>query len=163
MAKAPKSRAGTQAPPSTPPMERIDNTTYIPPQLPPFIPFAAAGRGKGIHYGKSRKSRHCVVNPMGCALTKPAVRRLARRGGCKRIAGNIQHECQLMLRKFLEDVLSKVAALVNFRRNGAPGGTVTALDVIYALKKAGITYYHNDLPNRNYSPSWAQGRAPSIK
>ena len=37
-------------------------------------------------------------------ITKPAIRRLARRGGVKRISGLIYEEARHCLKKFLEDV-----------------------------------------------------------
>jgi len=38
-------------------------------------------------------------------ITKPDIRRLARRGGVKRISGNIYEETRAELKRFLEKVL----------------------------------------------------------
>jgi histone H4 len=38
-------------------------------------------------------------------ITKPAIRRLARRGGVKRISGDIYEEIRGVLRHFLENVI----------------------------------------------------------
>ncbi|ONH70175.1 Histone H4 [Cyberlindnera fabianii] len=72
-----------------------------------------SGRGKGGKgLGKGGAKRHRKIlrdNIQG--ITKPAIRRLARRGGVKRISALIYEE------------------------------TVTSLDVVYALKRQGRTLY----------------------
>eukprot|EP00889_Picochlorum_renovo_P000646 jgi/Picre1/27676/NNA_000640.t1 len=76
-----------------------------------------SGRGKGGKgLGKGGAKRHRKVlrdNIQG--ITKPAIRRLARRGGVKRISGLIYEETREK--------------------------TVTAFDVVYALKRQGRTLY----------------------
>ena len=65
------------------------------------------GRGKGGKgLGKGGAKRHRKVlrdNIQG--ITKPAIRRLARRGGVKRISGLIYEETRGVLKVFLENVL----------------------------------------------------------
>ena len=65
------------------------------------------GRGKGGKgLGKGGAKRHRKVlrdNIQG--ITKPAIRRLARRGGVKRIAGLIYEEVRGVLKLFLENVI----------------------------------------------------------
>ncbi|XP_021712205.1 histone H4 [Aedes aegypti] len=80
------------------------------------------GRGKGGKgLGKGGAKRHRKVlrdNIQG--ITKPAIRRLARRGGVKRISsGLIYEETRGVLKR----------------------KTVTAMDVVYALKRQGRTLY----------------------
>jgi histone H4 len=91
-------------------------------------------------------------------ITKPAIRRLARRGGVKRISGLIYEETRGVLKIFLE--VSRLFLLViiaslrltpfplslqNIIRDSvtytehAKRKTVTSLDVVYALKRAGKT------------------------
>ena len=48
------------------------------------------------------KRRVLTFNPSG--ITKPAIRRLARRGGVKRISGLIYEETRGVLKIFLENV-----------------------------------------------------------
>ena len=64
------------------------------------------GRGKGGKgLGKGGVKRHRKVlrdNIQG--ITKPAIRRLARRGGVKRISGLIYEEARGVLKIFLEKV-----------------------------------------------------------
>ncbi|KAH8354517.1 histone H4-like [Drosophila kikkawai] len=88
------------------------------------------GRGKG-GLGKGGAKRHRKVlrdNIQG--ITKPAIRRLARRGGVKRISG-------LILKVFLENVIRDAVTYTEHAKRK----TVTAMDVVYALKRQGRTLY----------------------
>ena len=69
------------------------------------------------------------------AQTKPAIRRLARRGGVKRISGLIYEETRGVLKVFLENVIRDAVTYTEHARRK----TVTALDVVYALKRQGKT------------------------
>ena len=95
-----------------------------------------SGRGKGGKgLGKGGAKRHRKVlrdNIQG--ITKPAIRRLARRGGVKRISGLIYEETRGVLKVFLENVIRD--AVTYARRK-----TVPAMDVVYALKRQGRTLY----------------------
>merc|ERR1711976_183782 len=66
-----------------------------------------SGRGKGgKRLGKGCAKRHRKVlrdNIQG--ITKPAILRLARRGGVKRISGLIYEETRGVLKVFLENVI----------------------------------------------------------
>lgn len=66
-----------------------------------------SGRGKGAKgLGKGGAKRHRMIlrdNIEG--ITKPAIRRLARRGGVKRISGLIYAETRAVLKSFLETTL----------------------------------------------------------
>jgi len=98
-----------------------------------------SGRGKGkVGLGKGGARRHRKVlrdNIQG--ITKPAIRRLARRGGVKRISGLIYEETRGDLKVFLENVIrDTITYTVHARRR-----TVTALDVVSALKGQGRTMY----------------------
>ncbi|GLC73718.1 Histone H4 [Pleodorina starrii] len=97
------------------------------------------GRGKGGKgLGKGGAKRHRKVlreNIQG--VTKPAIRRLARRGGVKRISGLIYEEVRTVLKTFLENIIrDSVTYTEHARRN-----TVHVMDVIYALKRQGRTLY----------------------
>ncbi len=73
-----------------------------------------------------------------CAgITKPAIRRLARRGGVKRISGLIYEETRGVLKVFLENVIRDAVTYTEHARRK----TVTAFDVVYALKRQGRTLY----------------------
>jgi hypothetical protein len=73
-----------------------------------------AGRGKGGKgLGKTGAKRHRKIlrdNIQG--ITKPAIRRLARRGGVKRISGLIYEETRAVLKNFLEGVRTNPFCIV---------------------------------------------------
>ena len=134
-----------------------------------------SGRGKGGKgLGKGGAKRHRKVlrdNIQG--ITKPAIRRLARRGGVKRISGLIYEETRGVLKVtvsssifsnlsglvtllarntcssltpaltfndlqvFLENVIRDAVTYTEHARRK----TVTAFDVVYALKRQGRTLY----------------------
>ncbi|PWA49601.1 Histone H4 [Artemisia annua] len=77
----------------------------------------------------------CAKRPSG--ITKPAIRRLARRGGVKRISGLIYEETRGVLKIFLENVIRDAVTYTEHARRK----TVTAMDVVYALKRQGRTLY----------------------
>ena len=88
--------------------------------------------------GKGGAKRHRKVlrdNIQG--ITKPAIRRLARRGGVKRISGLIYEETRGVLKVFLENVIRDAVTYTEHARRK----TVTAFDVVYALKRQGRTLY----------------------
>lgn len=70
-------------------------------------------------------------------VTKPSIKRLARRGGVKRISGLIYEETRGTLKVFLENVIRDAVTYTEHGRRK----TVTAMDVIYALKIHGRTLY----------------------
>ena len=98
-----------------------------------------SGRGKGGKgLGKGVAKRHrCVLRDNIQGVTKPAIRRLAQRGGVKRISGLIYEETRFVLKGFLENVLRDTITYTEFAKRK----TVTALDVVYALKRQGKTLY----------------------
>jgi histone H4 len=92
----------------------------------------------GKAFGKGGAKRHRKVmreNIQG--ITKPAIRRLARRGGVKRISGDIYEEARGVLRRFLENVIRDSVTYTEHARRK----TVTAIDVVSALKRQGRTLY----------------------
>merc|ERR1711942_662 len=97
------------------------------------------GRGKGGKgLGKGGAKRHRKVlrdNIQG--ITKPAIRRLARRGGVKRISGLIYEETRVVLKQFLENVLRDTVTYCEHAKRK----TVRPLDVVFALKRQGKTLY----------------------
>lgn len=99
----------------------------------------ASGRGKGGKgLGKGGAKRHRKIlrdNIQG--ITKPAIRRLARRGGVKRISGLIYEETRGVLKVFLEHVIRDAVTYTEHARRK----TVTAMDVVYALKRQNRVLY----------------------
>ena len=112
-----------------------------------------AGRGDGVKASRSRCTPppsslgHNPTTPVShtpsptlpslLTLQKPAIRRLARRGGVKRISGLIYEETRGVLKVFLENVIRDSVTYTEHARRK----TVTALDVVYALKRQGRTLY----------------------
>ena len=98
-----------------------------------------SGRGKGGKgYGKGGAKRHRRVlrdNIQG--ITKPAIRRLARRGGVKRISGLIYDETRGVLKVFLENIIRDAVTYTEHARRK----TVVAMDIVYALKRQGRPLY----------------------
>ena len=98
-----------------------------------------SGRGKGDKgLGKGGATHHRKVlrdNIQG--ITKPVIRRLARRGGVKRISDLIYDEVRGVLKVFLKHVIrDAVTYTMHAHRK-----TVTTMDVVYALKLQGRTLY----------------------
>ena len=97
-------------------------------------------RGKGkAHLGKggAPKRHRLVLKDSIQGITKPALRRLARRGGVKRISGLIYEETRGVLKEFLHHVIKDAVTYTEHSRRR----TVSALDVVYALKRQGRTLY----------------------
>ena len=78
----------------------------------------------------------CVCS-LAQGITKPAIRRLARRGGVKRISNLIYEETRGVLKVFLENVIRDAVTYTEHARRK----TVTSMDVVYALKRQGRTLY----------------------
>ena len=97
--------------------------------------FGKAGKGKG--YGDGKRHRTKAMKETILGVTKPAIRRLARRGGVKRISSLIYPEARNVLRIFLEQIVRDSVTYTEHAKRK----TVTALDVIYALKRQGRTLF----------------------
>ena len=90
------------------------------------------GKGKGGKAGAKRfASQKKSLKETIMGITKPAIRRLARRGGVKRISSHIYDETRKVLRSFLENVVRDSVAYTEHAKRK----TVTALDVVYSLKR----------------------------
>jgi histone H3/H4 len=113
---------------SPPPPSKRARTSYV-----------STGRGKGGKgLGKGGMKRHRKIlrdNIQG--VTKPAIRRLARRGGVKRLSGLVYDETRGVLRIFLQNLIRDVVTYTEHARRK----TVSVTDVLYALKRQGKTLY----------------------
>ncbi|KAG3095602.1 hypothetical protein PI124_g16001 [Phytophthora idaei] len=92
----------------------------------------AHGRGQG---GAERHREVIRDNIQG--ITRPAIRRLARRAGVIRISGLVYHETRTVLRVFLANLTRDAVTYTEH----AHRKTVTGADVLYALKRQGRTLY----------------------
>ena len=71
-------------------------------------------------------------------ITKPAIRRLARRAGVKRISGLMYDEMRSVIKRFLEAVIRDAIVYTRHARRK----TVTCQDIIHGLRrKSGKTLY----------------------
>ena len=124
-----------------------------------------AGRGKGgkgLGKGGAKRHKKTVRDTIG-GITKPAIRRLTRRGGVKRMSGMIYDEARSMisplfeticaltgvndhniqtgvLKTFMEDVIRDCVAYTEHAKRK----TVTAKDMVYALKRQDRAIYGFD-------------------
>ena len=95
--------------------------------------------GKGLGKGGAKRHRKMLRDNMN-GISKPAIRRLARRGGVKRISGLVYEETREVLKEFLMMVIQDATAYTDHARRK----TVTAMDIVYALKRRGRTLYGFD-------------------
>ncbi|MGH0117169.1 UNVERIFIED_CONTAM: hypothetical protein FKN15_029582 [Acipenser sinensis] len=96
-----------------------------------------SGSGKGGKgFGKvGTKHYRKVLHDNIQGITKPAIHRLAHCGGLKRISGLIYEEARGVLKVFLENVIRDAVTYTEHAKRK----TVTAMDVVYALKRQGRT------------------------
>ena len=99
--------------------------------------------GKGLGKGGAKRHRRILRDNIQ-GITKPAIRRLCRRAGVKRIGGMIYEETRGVVKVFLEQVIRDAVTYTEYARRK----TVTAMDVVYALKRQGRTLYGFDGGNR---------------
>jgi histone H4 len=100
-----------------------------------------SGKGKvGKFAGKGGAKRHVKVLEkvvLKSVVTSGAIRRLARRGGVKRISGTCYSGTRDYIDEFLEKVVKDCSTYAEYSKRT----TITAMDVIYALKKNGKVLY----------------------
>jgi histone H4 len=81
------------------------------------------------------------------ALTPPAVRRLARRGGIKRIAALSNSETREVLVEYLKKILQHATTLADYQKHK----TITVQDIIKSIQVAtGKAYYGNGQHAQGY-------------
>jgi len=100
-------------------------------------PGAVGGKGKLVHGPRRhRKTRRDTIK----GITKPDIRRLARRGGVKRISAGIYDEVRGALRDRLSTIIQDCVIYTDYRNRK----TVTVSDVIHALRRIGRPIYGFD-------------------
>ena len=70
--------------------------------------------GKGLGKGGAKLHRKILRDNIQ-GITKPAIRRLARRGGVKRISGLIYEETRGVLKVFLENVIGDAVTYTEYK------------------------------------------------
>ena len=91
-------------------------------------------RRKSYYY--VRDGRRFLRDSVG-DITNAAIRRLARRGGVKRISGLMYEETRGHLKQYIEKVISEAIVYASY----ANRKTITAFDVVHAVKRQGRTLY----------------------
>jgi len=92
------------------------------------------GKGKSTIKGGSKRHKKTFRDQIK-GITKPALRRLARRAGVKRISANVYEDSRSILRTFLESVVyHSLLYKETFGRK-----TISLKDVVSALKRRGNT------------------------
>ncbi|TKR79931.1 hypothetical protein L596_014079 [Steinernema carpocapsae] len=119
----------------------------FPPATLAYVHFASRAnhhvrtrqRRQGTRQGRRQASSQGPPrqHPGNHEAGHPAIRRLARRGGVKRISGLIYEETRGVLKVFLESVVRDAVTYCEHAKRK----TVTAMDVVYSLKRQGRTLY----------------------
>lgn len=95
------------------------------------------GVGKGVGKVGIKRNPKKISRPLIEGVTKPAIWWLAWRGGVKWISFDIYKEIREVLSGFLWNVVRDAITYTEH----AHRKTVTAMDVVYALKRQGRTLY----------------------
>ena len=99
-----------------------------------------AGKGKvgrNAKAGGAKRHDKKQKAPGRTELTLGGIRRLARRGGVKRISAGVYDETRDFVNYFLNLVVKDATVFTESNKRK----TITAMDVIYALKRSGRTLY----------------------
>ncbi|TLD31202.1 hypothetical protein PspLS_02820 [Pyricularia sp. CBS 133598] len=97
---------------------------------------------KKLLHGAAGKRHRKIQRDTIQGITKVDIRRLARRGGVKRLAGMIYEETRCAMKDYLQRILRDCVAYCDYRR----AKTVTVHDVLHALKRMGRPVYGFDSP-----------------
>ncbi|KAK0718087.1 histone-fold-containing protein [Lasiosphaeria miniovina] len=120
--------------------------------MPPTIPSRGGPSGLKFRHAAVGGKTVLSAKPMGAqrhrkitkdhirGITKPTIRRLARRGGVKRISAGVYDTIRLALKERLTMVIRDVVAFTEHRNTK----TVTVNDVIFALRRLGSPIYGFD-------------------
>lgn len=95
------------------------------------------GDQKEVSSTKDSKRLRKVLRDNIQGITKPAIKRVCRKGGIKRIGSAIYEETRGVLKVYLENVLKDCITFCEHSRRK----TVSSTDVVHALKKRGTPMY----------------------
>jgi len=96
----------------------------------------AKGKSGGAKGSSTKRMKKLLKGNIN-GVTKGSIRRLSRRGGVKRISGLLYEEVRGVLKTFVETTVRDATAYAEHGKRK----TVTALDVVHALKKRGRMLY----------------------
>ncbi|PON29417.1 histone H4 [Trichoderma gamsii] len=94
----------------------------------------------GKTLGPSHRRHRKILRDNIKGITKPAIRRLARRGGVKRISATVYDETRAAMKQYLEEIIRDAVTYVEHRN----AKTVTIHDVLHSLQRRGRTLYGFD-------------------
>lgn len=97
------------------------------------------GLGKmGKYHRRSKKKGYGIYGKANIkGITKPAIRKLARRGGVRRISGDMYDIIREVTKQFLERTLKDAVIYAEHAKRT----TITSLDIVYGLKRQGRHLY----------------------
>ena len=98
---------------------------------------AAAAAATAKAAAAAAEKRNKTKNQIDKVAKKSAIRRLARRGGAKRISGTLYEEARGIMKDFVKGLKTDSVAYTEHGKRS----TVTAMDVVYALRKRGRHLY----------------------
>lgn len=93
-----------------------------------------AGKGK---VGRRSIKRTEMKKTERTTLTRGGIRRLARRGGIRRVSDGVYSEVRDFVDYFLNVIVKDAAVFAEHAKRK----TITAMDVVYALKRSGRSLY----------------------
>ena len=124
------------------------------------IQIRAWKRREGVGQQGGAKRHRKVLRENIQGITKPAIRRLARRGGVKRVSELLFEEIRGVLKVFLENIIRDAVTYTEHARRK----TVSVTDIIYALKRQGITLYgfSESQPRQKQAKQQTQPKQPAM-
>ncbi|KAK6356174.1 Histone H4 [Orbilia javanica] len=107
-------------------------------------PMPGRGKGgKGLGVASISRRHRKVLRDSIQGITRPAIRRIARRGGVKRISASIYEEVRTVIKDYLIPIINSCVIYTEHARRK----TVTTTDVVHALRARGRTIYGFDDPS----------------
>jgi histone H4 len=100
------------------------------------MPVTKKIRHKGTGRGGAKRVRKATKSALE-GISDNSIRKLARRGGVKRMSGLVYEHTRQVLKQFLEKLINDTILYTT----SAKRKTVNAMDVVMALKKQGRTLY----------------------
>ncbi|KAI4125665.1 MAG: hypothetical protein LQ347_005292 [Umbilicaria vellea] len=100
--------------------------------------------GRGLGKGGARRHRKIIKDTIR-GITKGDIRRMARRGGVKRISGQIYED----VRSAMKDRMSRIIQDCVFILDNSGRKTISVSDVIFALRRIGTPVYGFDKDTYN--------------
>jgi histone H4 len=105
--------------------------------MAPVSTTGPVGLGKGKGKGMTVRHRKRLHDPLDKAMTKPAIRRLARRGGVKRLNADVYDTSRKAYTRYLKPLIKHALTYMMHARRR----TVTVDDIVRASKHVGQQYY----------------------